>query len=160
MKTFKIRAAKPGDINEIYAIFRLLETMHRHAYPNIFKKPEKPNEIKKYLMDCIKASEVGFFVAEDRKKVVGIVNAQIRHTPKNALMQQRTFLNISDIVVDEDFRELGVGSALMEQIHSWALEHGITQIQLTVWDFNHEAQNFYKQLGYQMLHHSMLKELP
>ena len=53
----------------------------------------------------------------------------------------------------------GIGKALMEHIHLWAEERGLKQIQLTVWDFNKGAQEFYKNLGYEMLHHRMRKEL-
>ena len=42
----------------------------------------------------------------------------------------------------------GIGRALLEAVHGWAQAKGLSQVELNVWDFNHEAIAFYEHLGY------------
>ena len=157
---FLIRAAEPMDLEAVYAVFSLADTLHREAHPEVFKEASDPADIKDYLSAGIQSEDAAVFVADDQDKIIGAVIASIRQTPDISLLVQRTFVSVENLVVAEESRQQGIGLALMERIHLWAAERGLKQIQLTVWDFNEAAQAFYKKLGYEMLHHRMAKELP
>jgi GNAT superfamily N-acetyltransferase len=47
----------------------------------------------------------------------------------------------------------------MERAHAWALDKGINQIQLNVWEFNEGAIAFYEKLGYTVASRTMWKSL-
>jgi GNAT superfamily N-acetyltransferase len=160
MENFHVRPALPDDIDGIHAVYSIVEKLHREVHPEIFKEADNPDDIKEYLLASILSGDSIVFVAESDQEIIGIVIAQIRQTQNVSVLVQRTYLNISDLVVIESFRKQGVGKALMEQVYLWASERGIKHIELTVWAFNLSAKNFYQQLGYKILHHQMYKELP
>ena len=160
MPDYIVRKAIPSDLEGVYAVFSLADKLHRQKHPEIFKKAATPAGIKDYLLASIRAEDAAVIVAKSRGEIIGSIIAWVRQTPENPVLVQHTFLSVENLVVVETFRQQGVGKALMEHIHLWSEELGIKQIQLTVWDFNESAQTFYKQFGYEMLHHRMRKELP
>ncbi len=159
-RKFLIRAAEPMDLDAVYAVFSLADTLHRQAHPEIFKEASDSADIKDYLLAGIQSEDAAVFVAEAQSGIMGAVIVSTRRTPEYSLLVQRTFVSVENLVVAEAFRQQGVGAALMERIHFWAKERGLNQIQLTVWDFNARALAFYSKLGYEILHHQMRKELP
>jgi len=159
MSSYLVRKASPQDLEDVYAVFSLADTMHREAHPEIFQKPSDISEIKDYLLASIKATDSLVFVAEASGEIIGVIIAEMRQTADISLLVKRTYISIDNLVVAKANREQGVGRALMEKVHKWAKEKNVTEIQLTVWDFNDGAIAFYRKLGYQMLHHCMRKEL-
>jgi ribosomal protein S18 acetylase RimI-like enzyme len=159
MSAYQIREAQLQDLEGIYAVFSLVDTLHCQAHPEIFQKAANPDDIKDFLLAGIQAEESVVFVAEDAGEIIGAINAWIRLTPEIPVLVERTYVSVENLVVAERYRQQGIGQALMEQIHFWAQAHGLREIQLTVWDFNQGAVEFYEKLGYQMLHHRMRKVL-
>ncbi len=155
-----VRKAIPSDLDGVYAVFSLADTLHRRKHPEIFKKAATPTGIKDYLLASISDEDAAVFVAVFHGEIIGSIIAWIRETPDIPVLIQHTYVSVENLVVIQAFRQQGVGKELLERIHLWSRELGIKQIQLTVWDFNERAQVFYKQLGYEMLHHRMRKELP
>jgi ribosomal protein S18 acetylase RimI-like enzyme len=47
----------------------------------------------------------------------------------------------------------------MEIAHEWAVTKGVDSIELNVWEFNQEAIEFYKTLGYESASRKMNKRL-
>jgi GNAT superfamily N-acetyltransferase len=58
-------------------------------------------------------------------------------------------IEIDHIVVKQEYRRHGVGKALMEGVHQWAGEMELDRLELSVWNFNKDAQDFYRGLGYE-----------
>lgn len=54
---------------------------------------------------------------------------------------------IDDIFVLEEFRHQGIATKLYKQVESIANNIEAKRIDLTVWQFNNTAINFYKSLG-------------
>ena len=160
MPSYKLRKAAKRDLESAYHIFSFADTQHRKAHPEIFQKTFDPKDMKDYLLSCIKSKDAAVFVAENYGQIIGGILAWVRQTPNNSALVPRIYLHVEKLVVAQAFRRLGVGRALMEHIQLWAEEHGLEHIELTVWDFNQDAQEFYNNLGYEMLHHRMRKELP
>lgn len=53
------------------------------------------------------------------------------------------------LYVSPDHRRQGIGSALMQQVETWAKERGDRQIGLQVFQQNLPARHLYEKLGYQ-----------
>ncbi len=160
MNNYTIRKAVPGELEKLYAIFSLTDSLHRKAHPEIFREASDPADIKDYLLSRVQSDDDVVFVTEEQGEIIGAVIASIRQSPEYSLLIPRHFVGVENLVVKEAYRQQGVGLALMERIHLWASERGIKQFELTVWDFNEAALEFYKKLGYKMLHHRMYQELP
>lgn len=160
MSTYPIREARPGDLEGVYATLSLADQMHRHAHPEIFREVERPAKVKEYLLTSIRAEDAVIFIAEDGGEIIGAILAWV-HQPRDIpVLIPRGLVSVDNLVVAEPYRNQGVGQALMERVYLWAEARGLKQIQLTVWDFNQGAVEFYEKLGFEMLHHRMRKELP
>jgi ribosomal protein S18 acetylase RimI-like enzyme len=159
MFALKIRTASPSDLDGVYQVFLLSDNLHRQAHPEIFQQTHEPESTKEYLINAIKSEDAAVLIAEHHGEIIGGILAWVRQTPNNPVFVPRTYLNIDNLVVAQEFRRQGVGSALMEHIQHWSEERGIEQIQLNVWDFNKAAHEFYKNLGYLTLHCQMRKDL-
>jgi ribosomal protein S18 acetylase RimI-like enzyme len=160
MSDYLIREAVPSDLDGVFAVFTLADKLHRDAHPEVFRKPENPDDVKDYLLSAIQEIEAVVFVAEVQEEIVGAILAWQRQSAEISLLVKQIYLSVENLVVAENWRGQGIGQALMAQVHCWAQEQKIKYIQLTVWEFNQGAIAFYEKLGYQMLHHRMRKELP
>jgi GNAT superfamily N-acetyltransferase len=160
MPSYKIREAVPKDLEGVFNIFSLADDQHRQAHPEIFQQSFDPKDTKDYLLSSIQSKDAVIFLALNRSDIIGAILASVHQTPEVSVLIPDTYVNIEKLVVVENIRRQGVGKALMERVHCWSKNRGIQQIQLTVWDFNKSAREFYNNLGYQMLHQRMRKQLP
>jgi GNAT superfamily N-acetyltransferase len=85
------------------------------------------------------------FVAEDGGEVVGCVTVHLFPT----LHTSEPNAWLTALVVDENSRGKGVGSALVKSAEEWAIEHGARRIALTSALRRKEAHEFYKTRSYE-----------
>jgi ribosomal protein S18 acetylase RimI-like enzyme len=82
---------------------------------------------------------------------VGLTNSFINF----GTFMAKKFLNIHDVVVDPQYRGLGIGKILMEANIQGAKEMGCGKVTLEVREDNRVAQNLYRQLGFGECHPNM-----
>jgi ribosomal protein S18 acetylase RimI-like enzyme len=87
------------------------------------------------------------FVAEIEGKVVGFVSCflcedELESVPAEVL--------IEDLVVAKTARGKSVGKALTKAVTSYALEHGITRVVVSVLQQNNSAFRFYESMGFKL----------
>lgn len=63
------------------------------------------------------------------------------------------------LYVEPEHRRRGIGSALMQQLETWASSRGDRQISLQVFQSNQPALNLYDRLGYKIQSVNMVKSL-
>jgi len=83
--------------------------------------------------------------AEVGGKVVGCVTVHLFQ----ALHTSEPTAWLTAVVVDEDVRGKGVGSALVRRAEEWAMQHGAHRISLTSALRRKEAHEFYKARDYE-----------
>jgi ribosomal protein S18 acetylase RimI-like enzyme len=66
---------------------------------------------------------------------------------------------VDSLAVKQEFRRRGVGRALMDHAHRWAIAKGAADIDLNVFEFNQPAIAFYQALGYETSRRRMVKDL-
>jgi GNAT superfamily N-acetyltransferase len=159
MPDYIIRKAVSGDLDGLHLVFSQADRMHREAHPEIFQEADDPNDTKDFLLESLRSQNAVVLVADMDGEIIAALMAWVRQASEIAILVPRTYLSVDNLVVDEGYRQQGIGQALMHSIHNWAQANGIKEVQLTVWDFNHNAMNFYRDLGYEMLHHRMRREL-
>jgi ribosomal protein S18 acetylase RimI-like enzyme len=89
------------------------------------------------------------FLAEQGSTAVGFITVQVLR-PTSPLLQPLSVGRINSVAVLEQVRGRGVGSALMRIAEEWARKNGVGDMRLTVWAFNEQAVELYRELGYEL----------
>jgi len=71
-----------------------------------------------------------------------------RAVAASAVREARRFVEIDELVVAADARDLGVGRRLIGSAKAWACERNIPGIEVSAWSFNLKTIAFYKRIGF------------
>jgi GNAT superfamily N-acetyltransferase len=66
---------------------------------------------------------------------------------------------IDDLIVHPDWRRRGIARRLYQACEDWALERKASWVEVTVYDFNADAHDFYASVGFGMTMRRMQKPL-
>ncbi|HAL62375.1 MAG TPA: N-acetyltransferase [Chloroflexi bacterium] len=156
---FSIREATREDYERLCELFAEGDTLHREALPHVFREPDGPARTKEFISGIIANEDAVLFVAERDGEIIGLVYILVRETPDIPIMVPRRYAVIDDLIVRKDSRRFGVGRALVERAHRWAVDKQVTQVELNVWEFNQTAIAFYEKLGYRTASRKMWRSL-
>jgi GNAT superfamily N-acetyltransferase len=156
---FSIRKATKKDYSGMEALFAEIDTHHREALPQVFRKPGGPARTKDFLYAVLADRESVIFIAESDDRIIGLVYACIRKYPDTPIRVPYRTGEIDQLIVNKKYRRYGIGKALMEKAEQWASEMKLDRLELSVWDFNQSARFFYQDLGYAPVFHRMWKIL-
>jgi ribosomal protein S18 acetylase RimI-like enzyme len=143
-----IRVARRDDYAGLCAVIRELDAFHADALPRFFRPFDEPARSLQWFMDALENPESLLLVAEHEGMIVGFLSALVRQNPDLPMFVPRRWLAVDNVAVLNAYRRRGIGRALMQQAHTWAKDHHLAAIELTVWEFNEEALAFYEKLGY------------
>lgn len=154
---FLVREATEQDYEGLSDILAEVDAMHSEALPHIFVTPEEPARSKEYFSDTITDENTALFIAEKDSQVIGLISIHIRESISIPIMVERRYAYIDNIAVAKEFRGSTIGKELMKEAERWAIQKGVSELELNVWDFNQEAITFFQRLGYTMARHGMWK---
>ena len=154
---FLVREATEQDYEGLSAILAEVDAMHSEALPRIFVTPEEPARSKEYFSDTITDENTALFIAEKDGQVIGLISIHIRESISIPIMVKRRYAYIDNNAVAKEFRGSTIGKELMKEAERWAIQKGVSELELNVWDFNQEAITFFQRLGYTMARHGMWK---
>lgn len=154
-----IREATRQDYEAVCALVAQVDQIHIEALPDIFRPAAGPAREREYMEEIIIADDARLFVAEHDGMVIGLTQAKIRDASGWPFAVARQWINIDEIVVDERFRGMGIGRALLARVEEWAHSQGIGRIELNVWEFNASARSLYESEGFRTLKRTMCKDL-
>jgi len=85
----------------------------------------------------------------DRTLVVGCIDETVVGYALAALSGtvDGTLCMIEELVVHPDAQAVGVGSAILQEVRRWAIEHGCLALESQVLPGNREAKNFFERVG-------------
>lgn len=171
----RIRVALPRDVEALAALRRQAEEVHARLLPDYFRVgvASRPPVIAGAGMVTLVAERsarattrksapavtngraaargaaAGRAAAEKGPAVVGYVTVKVVETPRDPAMTPRRRAHVETVVVDEEHRGDGVGTALMRAAAAWARRREAEELVLTVWSDNAAAEALYRRLGYQ-----------
>jgi diamine N-acetyltransferase len=157
--TVSVRRATADDYDPLCGLFDEIDTWHRDNLPRLFQKPSGPIRERDYYLALISDENVGLFVADTGKELVGFVHAIFKDAPPMPIFVPRHYAIVDAIVVKASYQNQGTGKILMNRIQDWAVSKGASSIELNVYEFNETAISFYEKLGYQTLSRKMSKDL-
>lgn len=129
---FIVRRAVVSDAEDIYYINK---TSLGYEY-DLDKQKAK---LEMILNDSTQA----VFVADIGNRVVGYI-----HLANYDVIYADNYKNCLGLAVDNDFKRMGIGSALLKQAENWAKENGASGIRLCSGIERENAHKFYKSQGY------------
>ena len=139
----KFVTPKAGDYHKIDKLLLQLQNKHASDYPTFYNELDKFNSQEEYSK-FIKQEDRIIILAKQSEEVVGLLWAEAKEKPLNRYMKARKELWLEGIVVNDCYRNLGVGKLLMKELIDIGKRGDFTSIELMVWNKNNEAINLYE----------------
>jgi len=126
-----VRKVKVTDYNDIF----LLNQELGYFYPI--------EKVKERIANVIDSTEDIVFVAQQGSEVIGYIQGS-----SYEVLYYDPLVRIMGFVVKEKYRNIGVGSMLINELECWAKEKGYSGITLTSRFERLNAHRFYEKHGY------------
>jgi GNAT superfamily N-acetyltransferase len=136
-----IRAAKPEDANQIFHLIKALAEYEKLSH----LVSGNPAELREHLFGATRYAEV--LLAECNGQAVGF--ALFFHNYSTFLTKPGIYLE--DIFVLPDYRQQGIGKALLTQVAQIAVERDCGRLEWSVLDWNTPAIGFYQRMNASIL---------
>ncbi|MHB0887026.1 MAG: GNAT family N-acetyltransferase [Bacillota bacterium] len=134
-----VRECRPDDAKDIAD---LLNDLMAVAHGD---RPVTTARVESYFRHCAAHGEMyANFVAEESGRAVGFLSAVFYQTP----FHDKGTCLINELIVDADYRGLGVGRALVESARDEAKRRAMDEIEVGTEKDNLDAQGFYKHIGF------------
>jgi ribosomal protein S18 acetylase RimI-like enzyme len=140
-----IREACISDFAAISNLEKQVFNIHLNARPDMIK-PKMPFN-KDYYETSLNDDNVKIFVYEENGEIFGYCITKKWGYSNHHLFYDMTILDINDMCVDEKARGKNIGRQLFNRAKDYAKEIGAAKIELSVWNFNKNARQFYEHLG-------------
>jgi len=138
----KIRKIKIGDAENLLNLLKKLDSETTFL---LYEKGERKRTIeqqRKNIQEQLER-EVLTFVLEDNKKLVGYVFGNIF-----TVNRKKHCMNLS-IAILQEYTGKGYGTKLMSTIEEYAINNGITRLELEVSKKNKIAISLYEKIGFE-----------
>jgi ribosomal protein S18 acetylase RimI-like enzyme len=132
----RVRDAAADDLPELARLF--------DAYRVFYRSPSDPAAAERFLLERFERRDSQIFVAPSGAKLAGFTQL---YPSYSSVSMARIFV-LNDLFVDPASRRGGVGRALLEAAHAFAVRHGAVRVSLETAVDNHAAQRLYESLGY------------
>ena len=140
-----LRKATHDDIPAISELYREQFREMAKLIPDFIKEGDQSIE---FLEKTISNDDSDILVYENDGIVVGFILLQAKERPDFDFMLPGKYCYIMDIIVTEDHRNKGFGTALMNSAKDWAKEQNCNFVNLDVLVNNHGAIKLYEKLGF------------
>ncbi|MCL2512472.1 MAG: GNAT family N-acetyltransferase [Oscillospiraceae bacterium] len=140
-----IRPAEKADSPAINELLSQILRTHHAIRPDLFR----PAYISETEYEE-SPDEPVFVAVDENNAVVGCLWCIIMRLRGNSLKNDREWLCIDDICVDESYRRRGVGRKLVDFAAAFAKEKGLPRIELNVYENNIDAVRFYENYGFKI----------
>ena len=138
-----IELANDKDRAAVNRLARQIHQLHINWRPDIYRMPDELFPEERFA-ELIAKREL--YVAKVGGTVVGYAMVTIRDQDLPELMKRKVF-HIQQFCVDEEFRNHGIGTQMMEELRVLARAFGCTDLQLNVYPENDAAVSFYQKCG-------------
>ncbi len=154
-----VRPAEGADIADIVALNRVVQSFHAAADPEFFRVDTEEVELQAFFGTLVSSEESVIFLAECEGRAAGYVWFEIQDRAETPFTRPMKRMNVHHLVVSEDTRRRGVGSALMDAAKARAVSRDVREIILNTWFFNDNAQAFFRTAGFEPFSIAMRRRL-
>jgi ribosomal protein S18 acetylase RimI-like enzyme len=140
-----IQFSKNADL--IASLNKPVQDLHVRLYPTEFKLFSH-TETKTYIEKQLSDKNWFCYIANIDNVSVGYALFFIRNYEENPFRNPYIGIHVDQIAVSPEYKNKGIGKALMMKIEDFAIERNAKQIELTHWELNSEAKEFYEHIGF------------
>lgn len=151
-----VRPARPEDLVALVHLLDEIAAFHHGEDPTQFREAATA-EHSRYLEELFQDPDAAVFVAEDQGVLAGIAVTVIREAPP--LLNPNRFVLLENLAVATEFRRTGVGRKLVDAAVLWTRARDIRELDLNVYEFNHNAIRFYEAIGFRTVSRRMKRTL-
>jgi GNAT superfamily N-acetyltransferase len=150
-KTFEVTTE-----NEFLEVFPLLKQLAKLEFSE--EESAKISSKKSWGQYQLSLKEgYRLYAAKNSSETIAVFGIRIMNDPLNT---GKPYAQINNLVVDEDYRNLGIGKELFIRIGSLAKKSGCKDIFLAVLKTNRKGKKFYEKVGFNSpVAEIMLKEI-
>ena len=145
-KDFTIRPGRKEDAAEAARLWmRSAEehTSHDRVYET---SPGAEKTMRRFLAEVANSGYSFLFVAVAGDQTVGFISGELRQGSPTFL--PKTWASVDDVFVEPEYRNRGMGRALLQSVKAWAQERDADGISLQVAAANSRGRKFYEKLGF------------
>jgi ribosomal protein S18 acetylase RimI-like enzyme len=148
-ESISYRVGNVDDLPAICELGQLLNRIHHAERPDIYTAAtlDYSRDIPHWMSFFESPGQV-VFLAHVGSQAAGFITAGL-FAGSGPLMQPLDFVRIGSVCVAEAFWGNGIGRGLIQNVQTWAVERGATDIRLSVWEFNTHAIKLYAELGFE-----------
>lgn len=139
----KLVTPRIEDYHKVDKLLLQLHNKHASDYSTFYNELDNFNSQEEYD-EFIKQEGRIIILAKQSEEVVGLLWAEVKQRTQNKYMKTRKELWLEGIVVDNCYRNLGIGKLFMEELINIGKRGDFDSIELMVWNKNSEAINLYK----------------
>jgi diamine N-acetyltransferase len=162
-RRWRVRSAGEADLDALSRLWHEADELHARLSPGFFRRPELSRGRQRAVEALRDAEESGheiiLVISDGDGPVCGACHLQIYDTPVGHTMVPQRRGHVETLIVARAWRRRGCGRALMAAATEWARDKGATQLLLTVWAGNEDAEQFYAALGYRTISQVLGTEL-
>lgn len=118
-------------------------TAHDRVYATA---PGAEKTMRRFLADVANSGYSFLFVAMAGGRTVGFISGELRQGSPTFL--PKTWASVDDVFVEPDYRNRGMGRALLQSVGAWAKARDADGISLQVAAANKRGRKFYEDLGF------------
>jgi ribosomal protein S18 acetylase RimI-like enzyme len=141
-----IRRAVPRDLDGVAALWTALLEHHAARDPVFALRPDADAEVRRWVGATLRDPDAAIFVWDSASGLAGFCAVRIDRAP--GILVEADRAEITDLLVREDDRRVGVGRALVERALRWVVAQGVERCEVRVAARNAEGQGFWRSLDF------------
>jgi GNAT superfamily N-acetyltransferase len=142
-----VRKAGTDDLDRLVRLGQQLHRLHVGFAPWRFRMNDD-DAFRAWFTAELSDPDVRLLVADVDGRVEAYARCQFMKREADLYGDERRWLEIDQVCVDEDSRRHGLGRALFEAAEKLARDHGLARLELNVWTRNDHARTTFTVLGY------------
>jgi len=143
---FTIRNAENSDHDQLRKLVKEVHDLHVSIRPDVYEDVDDPFTFERFQSLLVNESTEAYVVSVDHE-IAAYTFVKFIRPSAISLLKQYPICYIDDFCVKSIYHRKGIGKKLFDFIKARALEKEASTLDLTVWEFNENAIEFYKSLG-------------
>jgi diamine N-acetyltransferase len=146
-ENMKIRKAIADDASRIAWLNKEVQTIHVQIDSTKFKEFDHA-AVSSWIHGLFANENAIILVCELEECIVGYLIAIIYERKENPFKHADRYIEIDQISIQQDYRNKGIGRALLNEIKGIAKEKGIARLDLSTWTKNGNAISSFQKMGF------------